>query len=114
MRKKLKITVEGATYDVLVEEVEEQSEAPEEGASSRRTRIAKPSDEPDLFPSLGGVVVEVMVTEGQEVEFEEHVAVIEAMKIENVVRAHRSGVVRNLAIEKGQTVETNYRLMTIE
>jgi acetyl-CoA/propionyl-CoA/long-chain acyl-CoA carboxylase, biotin carboxylase, biotin carboxyl carrier protein len=48
--------------------------------------------------------VQVAVREGQEVAEGDLVAVLEAMKMENRVLAHRAGVVTGLAVAVGDTV----------
>ncbi|MQA06554.1 MAG: ATP-grasp domain-containing protein [Streptosporangiales bacterium] len=50
---------------------------------------------------MQGTVVQVAVTEGQRVAEGDLVAVVEAMKMENPVTAHRSGVVRGLTVQVG-------------
>ena len=46
-----------------------------------------------------GLVVSIAVTEGQEVKAGETLAVIEAMKMQNVLRAERDGVVKKIAAD---------------
>ncbi|MBA4026385.1 MAG: acetyl-/propionyl-CoA carboxylase subunit alpha, partial [Gordonia sp.] len=53
---------------------------------------------------MQGTVVKVAVTEGQEVTAGELVVVLEAMKMENPVTAHKDGVVTGLSIEAGAAV----------
>ncbi|ORM26120.1 acetyl/propionyl/methylcrotonyl-CoA carboxylase subunit alpha [Williamsia sp. 1135] len=53
---------------------------------------------------MQGTVVKVAVTEGQEVTAGELVVVLEAMKMENPVTAHKDGVVKGLSIEAGAAV----------
>ncbi|MEV0678300.1 acetyl/propionyl/methylcrotonyl-CoA carboxylase subunit alpha [Actinosynnema sp. NPDC050436] len=53
---------------------------------------------------MQGTIVKVAVQEGQRVEAGELVVVLEAMKMENPVTAHRSGTVTGLAAEPGTTV----------
>ncbi|WP_020109103.1 acetyl/propionyl/methylcrotonyl-CoA carboxylase subunit alpha [Nocardia sp. 348MFTsu5.1] len=53
---------------------------------------------------MQGTVVKVAVTEGQEVAAGELVVVLEAMKMENPVTAHKDGVVTGLNIEAGAAV----------
>jgi acetyl-CoA/propionyl-CoA carboxylase, biotin carboxylase, biotin carboxyl carrier protein len=53
---------------------------------------------------MQGTVVKVAVTEGQEVAAGELVVVLEAMKMENPVTAHKDGVVTGLSIEAGAAV----------
>jgi acetyl-CoA/propionyl-CoA carboxylase biotin carboxyl carrier protein len=53
---------------------------------------------------MNGVVVKVEVEEGQEVAADSLVAVVEAMKMEQPVRAHRAGIVEQLKVEAGSAV----------
>ena len=54
---------------------------------------------------MQGTVVKVAVTEGQEVAEGELIAVLEAMKMENPVNAHKAGVVTGLAVEPGAAAQ---------
>ena len=60
---------------------------------------------PDATRSLRcpmpGLVVSIAVTEGQRVEIGETLAVVEAMKMENVLRAERGDVVRRVVAKPG-------------
>lgn len=53
---------------------------------------------------MQGTVVKVAVEEGQSVEAGDLIAVLEAMKMENPVNAHKSGVVTGLAVEAGTAI----------
>ena len=53
---------------------------------------------------MQGTVVKVAVEEGQEVKAGEMVAVLEAMKMENPVTAHKDGVITDLSVEAGAAV----------
>ncbi len=55
---------------------------------------------------MQGTVVKVAVAEGQTVEAGELLVVVEAMKMEQPLTAHKSGTVRGLAAEVGQTLST--------
>jgi acetyl-CoA/propionyl-CoA carboxylase biotin carboxyl carrier protein len=53
---------------------------------------------------MQGTVVKVAVSDGQQVEAGDLVAVLEAMKMENPVTAHRSGTVTGLAVTAGDVL----------
>ncbi|TQM82739.1 biotin carboxyl carrier protein /biotin carboxylase [Saccharothrix saharensis] len=53
---------------------------------------------------MQGTIVKVAVEDGQQVEAGELIVVLEAMKMENPVTAHKSGVVTGLSAEPGATV----------
>jgi acetyl-CoA/propionyl-CoA carboxylase biotin carboxyl carrier protein len=62
---------------------------------------------------MHGVVVELSVKEGDAVETNQVVAVIEAMKMMNEIRAHKSGTVEKVHVKAGDTVEAASALVTI-
>jgi acetyl-CoA/propionyl-CoA carboxylase biotin carboxyl carrier protein len=55
---------------------------------------------------MQGTVLAVEVEEGQEVEAGQVLCIVEAMKMENEVHAHRAGTVTELSVEPGQPVKT--------
>jgi propionyl-CoA carboxylase alpha chain len=57
-----------------------------------------------LLCPMPGLVVSVNVTEGQEVKAGETLAVIEAMKMENVLNAEREGTIRKINAKKGDSL----------
>jgi acetyl-CoA/propionyl-CoA carboxylase biotin carboxyl carrier protein len=57
-----------------------------------------------LTSPMQGTIVKVAVEEGQQVEAGELVVVLEAMKMEQPINAHKAGTVSSLTAEVGQTV----------
>jgi propionyl-CoA carboxylase alpha chain len=53
---------------------------------------------------MPGLVVSIAVAEGQEVKAGETLAVVEAMKMENVLRAERDGVVKTVKAKPGDSL----------
>ena len=53
---------------------------------------------------MPGQVVSIAVVEGQEVKAGEALAVVEAMKMENVLRAERDGVVKRIHVRPGDSL----------
>jgi len=66
-------------------------------------RAARAMGETLLSP-IQGTVLRVAVEEGQSVEAGDLICVIEAMKMENELTAHRAGVIEQLKVDQGQTV----------
>jgi acetyl-CoA/propionyl-CoA carboxylase biotin carboxyl carrier protein len=63
---------------------------------------------------MQGTVLTVSVADGDEVEAGRVICIVEAMKMENEVHAHRAGTVRHLSVEAGQSVTTGQVICTIE
>ena len=53
---------------------------------------------------MPGLVVSLAVGEGQEVKAGETLAVVEAMKMENILRAERDGTIKNIRVKPGDSV----------
>ena len=66
-----------------------------------------------LTSPMQGTVVKVAVQEGQKVEAGELIIVLEAMKMEQPLSAHRSGVISNLSAIIGETVSSGSILCDI-
>jgi len=60
---------------------------------------------------MPGLVVSIAVAEGQEVKAGETLAVIEAMKMENVLRAERDGIIKEIRVKQGDSVAVDAAIM---
>ena len=60
---------------------------------------------------MPGLVVSIAVREGQEVKAGETLAVVEAMKMENVLRAERDGVVKAIKAKPGDSLAVDAVIM---
>ncbi len=60
---------------------------------------------------MPGLVVSIAVLEGQEVKAGETLAVVEAMKMENVLRAERDGVVKAIKAKPGDSLAVDAVIM---
>ena len=63
---------------------------------------------------IQGTIVSIDVAEGDEVLRGQQVAVIEAMKMEHVLRAGCSGTVRQITMAAGDTIREGYPLVLVE
>jgi propionyl-CoA carboxylase alpha chain len=60
---------------------------------------------------MPGLVVSLAVTEGQEVKAGETLAVVEAMKMENILRAERDGTIKKVRVKPGDSVAVDAVIM---
>ena len=82
-------------------------------------RIITTSDAPELHSSdllapLPGNITEIMVKEGDRVEIDQELCVIEAMKMKNVLRSPRSGRIIAVDVSIGEMVPYNKTLIRFE
>jgi propionyl-CoA carboxylase alpha chain len=76
-----------------------------EAASARLMPVTTASDSgKKLLCPMPGLVVSIAVTEGQEVKAGETLAVVEAMKMQNVLRAEQDGTVKKVHASPGATL----------
>lgn len=107
----------GGRWDVRVDGVSDQWQARnlreilmermgiEEGVGAQALELRAP---------MPGKVLEILVEEGQTVEEGEAMLVLEAMKMENVLRAGTAGVVLSIGVEAGSAVEKEAVLISME
>jgi propionyl-CoA carboxylase alpha chain len=67
-----------------------------------------------LLCPMPGLVVSIAVAVGQEVKAGETLAVVEAMKMENVLRAERDGVVKAIFAKKGDSLAVDAVILEFE
>ena len=63
---------------------------------------------------MPGLVVSVEVTEGQEVKTGEPLIIVEAMKMENVLRAETDGTIKSVKVEAGNSVAADELMIEFE
>lgn len=116
------VSVDGQPEEILIETLTEISTAPTTNsgrnqapvaspAGSRRPKATKPGH---VTTSMPGVIVDVLVKAGQEVKEGDSLFITEAMKMETEVRAPVAGIIKNVAIKKGDNVNPDETLIEIE
>ena len=80
----------------------------------RKPAKRKPHGSDTLASPMQGNIWKVPVSEGQEVAEGDLVAIIEAMKMENEITAHKSGVIAELPISEGDSVRSGDVLAVIK
>jgi acetyl-CoA/propionyl-CoA carboxylase, biotin carboxylase, biotin carboxyl carrier protein len=79
-------------------------------AAGKKTTSASGND---VVSSMHGVVVEMKVAAGDAIAEGQVVAIVEAMKMMNEIRAHRAGTASSVHAKAGDTVEAQAPLVTI-
>ncbi len=81
---------------------------------SNRSKAAGGASGDSLTSPMQGTIVKLAVTDGQQVEAGELVVVLEAMKMEQPLNAHKAGIVTGLNAEVGSTVAAGTVLCEIK
>ena len=102
------LSVEG--YRFRAEALDERGRAIRELAGSR-ARAAGPAH---LTAPMPGLIVRVNVSDGDRVRAGQGLVVMEAMKMENELRAGAAGVVRRVLVSPGSAVEKGALLLELE
>lgn len=84
---------------------EEKAPATPASSSSEAAKIHAP---------MSGVILKVLVSSGQKVEYGQKVVILEAMKMENDIVADRPGIVKRVLVKEGDTVDTGQVLVELE
>jgi len=63
---------------------------------------------------MPGLVLEINVKIGQEVQEGDNLLILEAMKMENIFTSPRSGIIKSIMINKGQAVDKGQLMITFE
>tara|TARA_B100000965_G_scaffold75382_1_gene59664 strand:- start:2457 stop:2867 length:411 start_codon:yes stop_codon:yes gene_type:complete len=128
MSEKRKITVDGEEFEVEVSRKGESWEISigdkiynveiDEGERgfSRRSRVTKSlgaSGSGVISSAIPGKIVAIMTSEGDSVESGAVVIVLEAMKMQNEIKAGIDGIVKSIMCKPGERVEANMPLMEI-
>ena len=123
--RNLKITVNGVTYDVQVEDADGaavQTAAPAAAAPAKAPAKPAPAAAPKkeakgsvkIDIPMPGTIVSVNVTEGQSVKKGDVLVVFEAMKMENEIQSPQDGKVASVLCTKGENKESGAVLLTLE
>ena len=65
----------------------------------------------DLKAPMPGLILEVFVKEGDTVKKGDNLLILEAMKMENVIKSAGEGTIQAVRIQKGERVEKNHILI---
>ena len=127
--KKYNVTVNGVTYEVLVEEADSASAAapapsPAPAAALKAPAAPKAPSAPKAAPSaaqggikvtapMPGTILKMNAKVGDTVKANDLVCVLEAMKMENEIFAKEGGVVKTVDAPQGSSVNSGDTIITL-
>ncbi|PLV56834.1 biotin/lipoyl-containing protein [Thermotoga sp. SG1] len=136
MVRRFRVVVNGKEYIVEVEEIgnpKKTQERPKTNPTNTRSstvavekkEIRKPEpevvereetsggEEKLVKAPMAGIVLKILVREGQGVKVGDKLLVFEAMKMENELQSEFSGTVKEILVKEGENIETGQVLMKI-
>jgi acetyl-CoA/propionyl-CoA carboxylase biotin carboxyl carrier protein len=109
------VEVDGRRFEVRLSEPEPEWRALAQRRRERAHQGGGGAGSSDAVVSpMQGTVLSVTVADGDAVEAGQVICIVEAMKMENEVHAHRAGTVGSLSVEPGQPVTNGQVICRIE
>ncbi len=122
----IEVTVEGETFQVEVDGLPSRPQPGERPTRRRPAELVQPpprrqsggtaGDPSDsiLRSPMAGRVIAIMVRPGDQVSVGDEVCIVEAMKMEQSIRAVRNGVVKTIHVQPMDSVGANDPLIELE
>jgi acetyl/propionyl-CoA carboxylase alpha subunit len=106
--KKLRVEVEGEVFDVEIkDELDQMLDKMGFGAAS--VKQIK-----EIKAPMPGLVLEINVSEGEEVVEGQKILILEAMKMENSILIHTNAKIKKVIVASGQAVDKGQVLIELE
>jgi len=135
-----KYTINGNVYKVVINRIEDTIAEVEVNGTSYKVEMNKPTKKqivtinrpaqaavapvlkpqtisltsPSLRSPLPGVILEIFCKVGDSVKKDQKILILEAMKMENTINAEKDGVVKEIKVNKGDSVLEGAELVIIE
>ncbi|WP_291867044.1 acetyl-CoA carboxylase biotin carboxyl carrier protein subunit [Maribacter sp.] len=108
LTKEVTISINGNNYDVKIEDEYDQM-VKQMGLLSNNLQKLN-----NIKAPMPGLIIDVMVEVGQQIEEGTPILVLSAMKMENIILSHGEGIVKSIAIGKDDTVEKGQIIIEVE
>jgi pyruvate carboxylase subunit B len=103
-------TVDGIAFPIEAQGLEE----PKLGKARKVASAAAAEAAGAIMAIMPGLVIKINKKEGDRVEEGEVIIILEAMKMQNELHSKRSGVIKQIAVKPGESVEMRQVLAMIE
>ena len=122
------LLVDNNSHEAFIEEAEDQLQVllqtgemysvQVKGGRTRSTIVKKPFRIPGVETAvkapMPGLVVDVLVTEGQQIVAGEVLVILESMKMENELRAQWDGTIQSVHVRPGDVAGQDQALITVQ
>jgi len=108
LTKTFSIETGGETFEVVIKDALDQ-QLEQMGFGTASSKQLK-----EIKAPMPGLVLEIAVTNGQQVKEGDRILILEAMKMENSILIHADATIKKVAVTAGQAVEKGQVLVTLE
>lgn len=106
--KQLQIEIDGETFNI---EIKDELDQVLEQMGFGKANIKQVKE---IKAPMPGLVLEIAVTDGQEVKQGDKLLILEAMKMENSIIIHADAIIKKIFVTAGQAVEKGQVLVELE
>lgn len=107
-KKEVKLKINGQLYEGLLQDDIDQ--LLKKMGFENKSKVAKN----EIHAPMPGLVLNILVEKGQKISKGDVILVLEAMKMENNLKAESEGVIKQIHCKKGDTVNKSQLLITFE
>lgn len=108
LNKSLSLSVNGNTYDLKIRDAHDQQ-------VKKMGLLAVTAQKINSIKApMPGLIVDVMVEEGQEISEGTPLLVLSAMKMENIILSQGEGIVKSIEVKKDDAVEKGQLVIEME
>lgn len=108
VKRTITVSVNGAYYEMSITDEYDQL------LQDMGLEIVTSQKMTDVRAPMPGLILQIMVKDGQTIQAGDDLVILEAMKMENVLQAASDGIVKSVEVKKGDTVEKTQVLIEME
>lgn len=106
--KEVTILLNGTEHRVIIKDTVDQM------VDDMGLSVVEDATAGDIMAPMPGLILDIMVSDGDTVTKGDSLLILEAMKMENVIKAEADGIVKSISLAKGDTVEKNQLIIEME
>ena len=108
-----KVKVNGKVYEVELEAVTENQATIQSEKNTENVQPSASAEGTQVVSPMQGTILRIDVAVGDHVKKGQILMILEAMKLENEILAAQDGVVKEIKVTKGQTVNSKQVLLIL-
>ncbi len=110
--KRFNVRVNGQEFEVEVQEV--IGERPKKASTVNHPKHTVRKGNGNVTAPMPGVITDILVQVGDDVQSDQPVVLLEAMKMENEILAGKSGIVTEIKVSLGQSVSAGEDIVIVK